>query len=193
MNQNQFEQIARRMKQRFGSMEKGQEEPYVMLLFSMEGNLLQVHRSHPAANGRRCREALFLALYVVQERTGGKAVDVKKFENPENLLLRDALLSAFDPQTNPQIAESLAEGFGEDWRERWDPEVEYEMPVRCILWILKSVELWTKRRGPDGYFEMLEQMMGSKVKPGADLHYAVAFHGVRETDPAMKELDGRKS
>lgn len=49
MNPYQFQQVTRRMEEKYGKMKKNEEDKYAMLLFSMESNLLKIHRMHPGA------------------------------------------------------------------------------------------------------------------------------------------------
>ena len=88
------------MEQRYGRIHKGDEEVHAMMLFPMESNLLKVHRRHPDSNSRRLKEAICLTLHTINGYLTDEQPDVKGFENPDNLRLRDAMLYSFDPFTN---------------------------------------------------------------------------------------------
>ena len=118
MNQYQFDQVVRRMQQKYGKIKKGNEDAYSMMMFPMEGNMLKRFRNNPAANGRRALEAVALVLHQVEGYLTGKSVDVSSFENAENLVLRDALLYAFDPFANDELKEILLGEMGKDLTDK---------------------------------------------------------------------------
>lgn len=103
MNQYQFQQIVRRMEQRYGKMEKNEEDRHVMLLLPMESNLLKTYRKNPDANSRRLEEAILLALHDIESRITGERKNTGSYENKENMMLKEALLKSFDPYTNEEI------------------------------------------------------------------------------------------
>jgi len=173
MNQNQFEMITRNMQKRYGKIRNGDEEIHSMMLFPMESNLLKVYRKHQEANSRRLKEAILLALYQVSDRLTGAKTDVGKFESSENLLLRDALLSAFDPFANEEIAAVLQEEGQLDLNDRDVLEKYYKEPVLCLLRIRDSVEHWEKRGGSNGYFEFLNEWLGGKVPDDGKMNFSI--------------------
>lgn len=173
MNQAQFEMIIRRMEQRYGRMHKGDEEAHAMVLFAMEGNLLKTHRKHPESNSRRLKEAICLTFHRVNGYLNGKQDDVTKFESTENLLLRDALLQAFDPFTREEIRDVMCGDGGLDLNDRQALENYFEEPIRCIRRIYDSVEHWEKESGSNGYFVFIENWMGSKIPYDDKMDYSV--------------------
>ena len=173
MNQYQFGQITRRMEQKYGKMRKNEEDKYAMLLFPMESNLLKIHRKEPGANSRRLEEAILLVLHEIESRTDEKSTDVSSYENEENLLLKEALLKAFDPFTNDEIADLLREGGKADLEDKEFLSKYYKEPVMCVLRIKESVEHWIKRGGADGYFDFLEGWFGDKVPDDDMMNYSI--------------------
>lgn len=173
MNPYQFEQITRRMEQKYGKMRKNEEDRYAMLLFPMESNLLKIHRKEPGANSRRLEEAVLLALYEVENRTEEKSSDVSSYENKENRLLKEALLKAFDPFANDEIAAVLRERGGAHLEDKEFLFRYYKEPVMCVLRIKESVEYWIKRGGTDGYFDFLERWFGDKVPDDNKMNYSI--------------------
>ena len=173
MNQSQFEMIIRKMEQRFGRVRKGDEEAHAMVLMSMESNLLKVHRKHPESNSRRLKEAICLVFHRVNGYLNGTQEDVSKYENPENLRLRDALLQAFDPFTNEEIKGVVTDKGNMDLQDISSLEEYYKEPVQCIGRIYESIELWEKQSGSNGYFIFLENWMGSKVPNDDKMNYSI--------------------
>ena len=173
MNQREFELISRKMERRFGKIDKGGEGIHGPVLFPMEGNLLKVHRKYPESNSRRLREAIFLVLHRVNGYLLNSQQDCERFENADNIRLRDALLMAFDPFFNEEINDVLTSDFKMDLSDSSVLESYFREPVLCIQRILDSVDLWEKRQGSDGYFQFLEEWLGKKVEHDDKMNYAV--------------------
>lgn len=166
MNRYQFEQIVKEMEKRCGKMRKGEEEKYSMMLFPMESNLLKVWRRHPESNSRRLGEAACLALHEVKGHMDGGGADTTPFESMENRRLKEALLASFDPFTNSEIQAVLGGVPG-------DLDGYYKIPVMCILRINESVKYWLKRRGSNGYFDFLNESIGSVVADDDVMNYTI--------------------
>ena len=173
MNQYQFEQVSRRMAQRYGKIRKGDENDYMPTLFGMESNLLNVHRRYPSSNSLRLLEAIPLALHTVEGYLTGKRADVSAFESEDNLRLKNALLMAMDPFTNPEMMESVRENTTFDLSDPADLAEFFRDSVRCVLRIEESVKLWQKKMGSNGYFLFLEESTGPDIKPEDNMHFAV--------------------
>ena len=175
----QFERIYSQMEKEFGKIKKGEEEIYSMLLLPMEGNVLKTHRENPLSNSRRLREAIALVLFDVKERYTGEVIDTEKFRNKENESLENALLMAFDPFTNKEVMKlftlkdksiKLTQDVLKDF---------YKLPVMCLLRIKESIDTWEKQAGADGYFEFIENYMGSQIQ-GTQMNYSVMSNGLTE-------------
>ncbi|MBR1866080.1 MAG: hypothetical protein IJ801_06200 [Lachnospiraceae bacterium] len=173
MNRYQFEQVARRMEKKYGKIRKGEEEHHAMLLFPMESNLLKVHRKYPAARSRKVEEGILLALHEIEMRITGKQADVTRFETEETLLLKNALLQAFDPFVNHELCEAVEQMGGIDIRNKEELENYYKEPVVCMLRIKESVKRMVENNGTDGYFDFIEGMMGTKIPDDEKMNYAV--------------------
>lgn len=175
MDQWKFEKITRDMERRFGKVRKGEEGLYSSLLFCLEGNLLKTNIKHSAADSRRLKEAICLALHQINSRITGTPADVSAFENENNTLLRDALLMAFDPFTNSEVKTCIEEGGIGKLDDREFLEKYYKDPVMCVLRIKDSVEHWEKQKGSNGYFKFLEEMIGSHVPKDEEMNYTIMF------------------
>lgn len=172
MDSQQFGQIARTMERRYGKVKKGDEERFAMMLFPMESNLLKVWRRHPDSNSRRLDEAILLALHAIKNRTDEGDADIRKYETVENRRLKEALLAAFDPESNEEIKAVVKEA-GFDWESKDEVYEFYRVPVMCMLRIRDSVQHWSKRMGSNGYFEFLEGYLGNKVPDDDEMNYSV--------------------
>ena len=83
------------------------------------------------------------------------------------------LLMAFDPFFNEEIGEVLSSELKMDLGDKEAMELYFRDPVRCVLRILDSVDLWDKRRGSDGYFLFLEEWLGKKVEHDEKMNFSV--------------------
>lgn len=150
-----------------------------MLLFPLEGNALKVHREFPASNSRRLREAIALVLFDIRERCMGDKAGIGQFRNEDNEKLENALLMAFDPYTNAEVMEHLKrqeriEGLSQEMLKSY-----YKLPVMCLLRIKDSIDTWEKRSGADGYFDFIENYMGSQIK-GSHMDFVLMSLGLGE-------------
>lgn len=175
----QFERIYSQMEKEFGKIRKGEEDVYSMLLFPLEGNALKVHREFPASNSRRLREAIALVLFDIRERCMGDKAGIGQFRNEDNEKLENALLMAFDPYTNAEVMEHLKrqeriEGLSQEMLKSY-----YKLPVMCLLRIKDSIDTWEKRSGADGYFDFIENYMGSQIK-GSHMDFVLMSLGLGE-------------
>ena len=89
----------------------------------------------------------------------------------ENKALAKGLLMGFDPFTNEEIREALKDTYDLDSKEGM--EAYFREPVMCLLRLEKSIEMWLRARGNDGYFQYIEDLMGDTVKRDLEMNYAV--------------------
>lgn len=158
------------MENEFGKIYKGEEYVFEESLMVLETNLLKLHRQYPSSDSRRLREAIALTLFTIRENCSGEEFNTDNFRNENNERLEQALLTAFDPFSNMLIWDTCVKKFGLDFTNKnllWE---FYFEPVICILRIKDSIDLWEKNRGPNGYFEFLEDIIGRTVS-GNELNY----------------------
>lgn len=175
----QFEKIYSQMENEFDKVRKGDEETYTMLLLPLEGNALKTHREFPSSNSRRLKEAIALVLFDIKERYTGETIDTEKFRNKENEKLEKALLMAFDPYTNEEVMKLVLQ---ENEVSELTPnilKVYYKLPVMCLLRIKDSIETLEKKAGSNGYFEFIENYMGSQIN-GTEMNYTIMSSGLCE-------------
>lgn len=168
MQKYQFDRIFQQMGKEFGIIEKGDENAHNMVFFIMEGNVLKIHRNNPSANSRRMIEAIALVLFDVKGYLDGTKYDTDNFRNEENSELEKALLMAFDPFTNNEVKEMLGDDLNTIGMHKYFTE-----PVRCLLRIRESIDIWVKKLGVDGYFSMLEDFIGKHVENDSKMNYIV--------------------
>lgn len=168
----QFEKIYSQMEKTFGKIRAGEEERYTTLLLPLEGNALKTYRKFPLSNSRRLREAIALVLFDIKEKCTGEEINTKKFRNEDNEKLEHALLMAFDPYTNKEIRklfkqQNKTDEFTQDMLKNY-----YKIPVMCLLKIKDSIDTWEKQSGANGYFNFIENYMGSHIK-GTEMEFGV--------------------
>lgn len=173
MNQYQFEQIIRRTSKRFGKIPKGGENPYNTFFFTIEGNLLKVNRAHPECDSRCMLEAIPLALWAMEDRLEGRHSDTSAFENPENLLLKHAILMAFDPFTNEEVAALVRERTGSDTPDQAVLNRIYGIPAKVLVRLQESVKIWMEIKGLDGYFVYLRGSIGPHVSRDDKMKFTI--------------------
>ena len=165
-----FDRISGRMAQRFGSIRRGEEDAHTLTLFCMESNLLKLHREDKKRDSRRAVEAIHICLLTIDGYLTDTTYDMDAFLSEENKAMAHGLLMSFDPFTNEEIKHALGE---ERFGSADAMESYFEEPVKCLLRLEKSVEMWLKARGQDGYFQYIEDLMGDIVKKDTKMEFAV--------------------
>ena len=171
INRYHFDRISSRMSQRFGSIKKGEEDSHMPYMLPMETNLLKLHRENGKRDSRRAIEAIHICLLTIDGYLADLEYDLEPFISEENQALAEGLLMSFDPFTNGVIKKALGDGVRLDSEEHL--EAYYAEPVKCLIRIEKSIEMWLKARGTDGYFQYIEDLMGDAVKTDTRMEYAV--------------------
>lgn len=171
LNRYKFEKISGMMAKEFGKIAKGEEDAYTMLFFPMEGNLLKLHRENPDRSGRRAIEAIHVCLLLVDGYLTDTEYDLNGYRTPENEALVNGLLMSFDPFTNDDVRDAVEEDW--DLTSPADLRSYFSDPIRCLLRIEKSIELWTEEGGANGYFNYLEQTIGTAVPRNLKMEYTV--------------------
>lgn len=166
-----LDKIGSRMAKRFGTIPKGEEDPYYLQMYSMEGNLLKLHRRDPSKNGNDALEAVGMCLLTVDGYLQDLEYDFNSVSNDKNSVFCRGLLMSFDPFTNEEVKEVLGSEY--DWNAKKVKEEYYEAPIKCILRIAKSISLWTEEFGPNGYFIFMEDQIGKLVGDNDELDFAV--------------------
>ena len=172
MQHYQFEKIFSQMEKEFGKVKSGQEEHHAMMLMPLESNALKIHRKYPSSNSRRLREAIALVLFDVKERCTGEIINTDSFRDDDNQRLERALLMAFDPFTSQEVKEVITSQTTIDLSDHDQLHAYYVEPVRCLLRIKESIDTWVKQNGSDGYFDFIEQFMGSEIH-GDEMNFSI--------------------
>lgn len=172
MQKYQFEKIYSQMEKEFGKIRSGSESEHSIMLFPLESNLLKTHRKYPSSNSRRLREAIALALFDAKARYTNTDIPLDNFRNEDNAKLEHALLMAFDPFTNEDIHTALVEQLDMDITDLTVLHEYYREAIICMLRIKESVDTWEKRMGANGYFDFVENTIGSQIT-GEDMNFTV--------------------
>ena len=48
----------------------------------------------------------------------------------------------------------------------------YKFPIMCLLRIKDSIDTWEKQSGANGYFDFIENCMGSQIK-GTEMNFSI--------------------
>lgn len=162
--------ISSLMAKEFGTIPKGEEdeEPYWQILFSIESNILRVYRKNNLFAGNRAIEAIRMSLLILDGYIKGIEYDYSRFANEANQTFVQAILMSFDPFTNSEIKKIIKRD-----RNAFDVKKYFALPIRCILRIEKSIQLWSKDFGENGYFQIIEGTMGKGVKDNNKTDFAI--------------------
>lgn len=163
-----LDRISTRLAKEFGTIPKGQEDRYAYILSAMEGNLLKHHRQDPNCSGRRALTAIQMALLTVNGYIKQVEYDFSSHAIPENQALLYGLLMSFDPFTNKEVHEVV---MGEP--NSFEAKKYFEIPIKCLLRIEKSVKLWNNNLGPNGYFTFIENHMGHLIEWDDKMNFAI--------------------
>ncbi len=174
MTSYQFERFPSRVAKRFGTLSPSDVNACYQLVLSMEGNILRVNRRNPKANSARVLEAITLTLIQLTDRLDQTATDVSGFQNPENLQLKNALMSAFDPLTNNAMVPKLREMIRDaDLRDPALYRRIYPGPIRVLLYLKSTAEHCIRTHGSDGFIRYLYSFIGDKVPHDEVMNWAM--------------------
>ena len=168
-NYGAFERISSLMTREFGTIRKGYEEGYAFILLPIEGNLLKLSRKTNNKNGRRAMEAIKIALFTINGYLNGCEYDFSKFLTSENQDFVHAVLMAVDPFTNEALKDALGDEY--DWSSAEDLREYFSEPIQCLLRIEASMQTWTDRNGPGGYFAFLEEYVAATIADDYEMDF----------------------
>ena len=175
VNNYKFEKKSSDMGKTFGTIKKGDEDEYSLQLFPMESNLVKTNRLKRINNGRRVIEAVRVCLFIVDGYINNTKYDLDEHLTNDVSLFVNALLMSFDPFVNEEIM-SIIKSRGEVDVDSTDSLREYyKTSIKCLLRIEKSVELWTKEFGLNGYFKFLENTIGNSIKKDNKMDFAISI------------------
>jgi hypothetical protein len=162
--------ISSLMAKEFGTIPKGEEDedPYWRLLFSIESNLLKLHRENPLFTGSWAIKAVKMSLLVIDGYIREIEYDYSRFANEANQSFMHVMLMAVDPFTNPEIKKNIMKD-----RNAFNATEYFELPIKCLLRIEKSIQLWTGDFGENGYFQFLEKTLGDNIKSDNKMNFVV--------------------
>jgi len=158
---SEFDGIVSKMAREFGSISKRDTENYAMLLFPYERNMMITHRENRINNGRRAMEAIRICLFRIQEYITGTKYDISPYLTEEAELLAESLQMSFDPFVNEDIKAIVESEY--DLMDAKKLRDYFALPIRLLIRLEKSMELWTKKYGVNGYFSFLEDQIGELI------------------------------
>ena len=174
VNSYKFEKKPSDMGKTFGTIKRGDEDRYSLLLFPIESNILKINRRKKINNGRRVIEAVRVCLFTVDGYLNKIEYDLGQFLTEDVTLFVEGILMAFDPFVNEDILSIFSSSGMVDVNS---PESLYEYfktPIKCLIRIEQSIALWTKELGAIGYFTFLEKTMGSMVPKDNKMDFVIS-------------------
>jgi hypothetical protein len=173
VNQYSLDRILSRMAKEYGKIKKGNEDLYSFLLMPMESNILKLYRKNNHLTGHHVTEAICIVLLKIDGYVNSIEYDFSKVITEEARVLANALLLSFDPFTRAEIFD-LAEKIY-DLNTAEGLKKYFEPPVKCLLRIEQSVNLWSKEWGRHGYFDFIEQQIGSVIEDDGKMLFSIEF------------------
>lgn len=158
---SEFDGIVSKMTREFGSISKNVTEEYAMLLFPYEKNMMIIHRKKRINNGRRAMEAIRICLFRIQEYITGIHYDISPFITEEAAQYAEALFMSFDPFANEDIKTIVECQY--DLTDAKNLRDYFTLPIRLLLRLEKSMELWTNEYGAAGYFGFLDKQISKMI------------------------------
>ena len=101
---HEFGKIIKKMTNEFGTFEEV-EEDNVMVLYTIESNLLKTNRRTGINNSRRASEAVKICLFNINGYIEDCKYNTNKFSSPETNEYVAAIQHAFDPIANEAITD----------------------------------------------------------------------------------------
>jgi len=151
INAYQLTKVSSRMSKRFGVIQKGEEEGYMITLYAFETNLLSTHQKNPLAKERDAISAIQLCLLTLEGYVLGVEYDLEPFFTPTNQDFYKVLMMTFEDDFNDRVSEIVEEG-----DDLYGNIADLAM---CLVRIEKSIKLWLKEMGIRGYFSFLERSL----------------------------------
>ncbi|OQY07147.1 MAG: hypothetical protein B6I28_05805 [Fusobacteriia bacterium 4572_132] len=146
-----------RLAKEFGTIKDKEINEYEGLLFSMEANLLKLHKKDEKLNSRRALEGISIALLKVNSYINDIEYDFDMVSNNENIILSEAIRMSFDPYIDYGIKEIVERKY--DLKSLDDRKKYFEDPIKCMLKVKESIERNLVAFGKDGYFYFLDKQM----------------------------------
>jgi len=168
-NYGVFERISSLMAREFGTIKRGSEEAHAFILQPIEGNLLKMSRKTGNRNGRRVIEAIKIALFTINGYLNDCEYDFSKYLTSENQDFVHAALMAIDPFTNEILKEALADEY--DWNSADGLREYFSEPIKCLLRIEASAQMWMDSSGAEGYFDFLEEYVALTISDDYDMDF----------------------
>ena len=169
----QFEKKPSSMGKTFGTIKKGDEEKYHFLLLPMEMNLLRINRLKHINNGRRVVEAVHVCLFIIDGYINKIEYDLDEHMAGDVPSFVEGILMSFDPFVNKEVLSIACSKGLVDVDSAESLREYYETPVKCLLRLEESIELWTKELGINGYFMFLEKMIGITIRKSDNMVFSI--------------------
>jgi len=145
INKYNFEKNLSRMKNDFGSIQRGQEDEYTFELFTMEETLLKFQRKNPSIDGSHALNAIRICLLKANGYLNGITYDYSSLVDPVTLELGNRLALTFIPFENKKFLAAIEKKH--DVHTKEGLRLFFSTPIKCLIRIGASIEFWEKQRG----------------------------------------------
>lgn len=154
--------IISRVKKEFGTITHGTEENYNPGLDYLEHAIYQAYTEIPITD-IQLKEVIEMILYDLQGLIQNKIYDYKEIREEKQIQFAQKIELFFNPFINEYIKQNLKDI---DTHNNDELKKLFTFPIKCLLRIYDSIEFWAKRKGKNGYYRMLEEMVCSTMQIG---------------------------
>ena len=132
---------------------------------------MKTNRKYGINNGRRAIEAIKAALFIIDGYINQIEYNLTGFTSDDNKAYLNAILMGIDPFTNNELFDILTDMY--DLQSPDGLRAYFTLPIKCLLRIEQSIQLWTKNNGVSGYFDFLENHLGNAVPSNDKMEYII--------------------
>lgn len=157
VNRYQFDKIVQVMKNEIGSIRKGRESEYEGELRILEQFLYESYPKYHV-NGRQLSEIMKVVLWDIKSYMEHTEYDYSKWMEDLYREYADEIETLFLPDKNKRLENILR--ISPDSMSSEERKEYLKLPAKCIIRVLESIEMWTKERGADGYYNFIEEFFG---------------------------------
>ena len=158
INGYKFDKIVLKMQKKFGTITEREEDKFNYELCTLEIHILQQHMEKQLKD-RQVIEALKLVLFKVEGYINDEKYEFEQLIDRESMELAEIIAKLFIPFEDKILEAELIKIY--DLCSEADLVKLFELPVKCILKIVKSVERWSKWNGSNGYLIFINDQFGT--------------------------------
>lgn len=160
INNYKFDKIVSTLQKKVGNLTENEENRYNYELCTLEMHILQQHMEKELMD-RQVMEALKLVLFKVEGYLNNVEYEFEQLLDIESVELAEVIARLFIPFEEEILKVELSKKY--DLNNKVCLSELFELPVKCILKIMKSVESWRKWSGSNGYLNFIKEQLNQLI------------------------------